>query len=46
MSEEPGPVVLVTLPMSVDMARELFAELGRELNRFDKEAAGNAERAE
>jgi hypothetical protein len=45
MGDGDPPVVLVTLPMTVNMARELHAELGRELDRYDREAAGDAERS-
>jgi hypothetical protein len=44
MGDGDPPVVLVTLPMTVGMARELRDELSRELDRHDREAAADAER--
>jgi hypothetical protein len=45
MGDDDPAIVLVTLPMTVNMARDLHAELGRELDKYDREAAADAERS-
>ena len=43
MSDSGPAVVLITIPMTLESARELFGRLGQALEQYEREAAGNAE---
>ena len=43
MSDSGPAVVLITIPMALEPARELFTRLGRALEQYEREAAGDAQ---